>query len=45
MRAVGAVGGLITAAEDIDNDEVGIMPVSGHFGNGATYPNITITGV
>jgi len=44
-RAMGTVQLLTHAAEDIDNDEVGIMPVSGHFGTNSTYPNITVTGV
>ena len=44
-RTIAAIAGLVHAAEQIDNDEVGIMPVTGHFGFGATYPNITVTGV
>jgi hypothetical protein len=44
-RAMGTVQLLTHAAEDIDNDEVGIMPVSGHFGSNSTYPNMTVTGV
>jgi hypothetical protein len=44
-RAMGTVQLLTHAAEDIDNDEVGIMPVSGNFGTNSTYPNITVTGV